>query len=73
MQHHCKHNDKIHSYIQSLNPILKILKFKEQRRLLHRERIESNSFKLTKQNFARASRFFVHLLAIVARPRRETA
>ena len=25
---HCKHNNKIHSYIQSLNPILKILKFK---------------------------------------------
>ena len=25
---HCKHNSKIHSYIQSLNPILKILKFK---------------------------------------------
>ena len=25
---HCKHNNKIHSYLQSLNPILKILKFK---------------------------------------------
>ena len=25
---HCKHNNKIHSYIQSLNPVLKILKFK---------------------------------------------
>ena len=25
---HCKHNNNIHSYIQSLNPILKILKFK---------------------------------------------
>ena len=25
---HCKHNNKIHSYIQSLNPISKILKFK---------------------------------------------
>ena len=25
---HWKHNNKIHSYIQSLNPILKILKFK---------------------------------------------
>ena len=25
---HCQHNSKIHSYIQSLNPILKILKFK---------------------------------------------
>ena len=25
---HCKHNCKIHSYIQSLNPTLKILKFK---------------------------------------------
>ena len=24
---HCKHNNKIHSYIQILNPILKILKF----------------------------------------------
>ena len=24
---HCKHNNKIQSYIQSLNPILKILKF----------------------------------------------
>ena len=25
---HCRHNNKIHSYIQSLNPILKISKFK---------------------------------------------
>ena len=28
---HCKHNNNIHSYIQSLNPILNILKFKVAR------------------------------------------
>ena len=51
------------------------MELKQRRRLRHRERIKSNSFRLAKQKFARASRFFVHLFifAVVARPRRETA
>ena len=48
-----------------------IRELKQQRRR-HRERIKSNGFKLAKQNFARG-RLFVHLFAVVARPRRETA
>ena len=38
----------------------------------HQERIKSNRFKLAKQNLARG-RLFVHLFAVVAQPRRETA
>ena len=37
------------------------------------ERQKSNSFRLAKQNFARASRFFVHFFAVVAQLRRETS
>ena len=38
-----------------------------------RERQKSNGIKLANNNFARASRFFVYFLAVVARLQRENA
>ena len=46
---------------------------KQRRRRGQGERQKSNSFRLVKQNFARASRFFVHFFAVVAQLRRETS
>ena len=49
--------------------------FKIQRRGRQQERQKKKNFRFNKQNnnFARASRFFVHFFARFARPRRENA
>ena len=47
------------------------LKIRRQRR--RRERQKSNRFSNQNNNFARASRFFVHFFAVTARLRRENA
>ena len=46
---------------------------KQRRRRRQRGRQKSNWFKLAKQQAARASRFFVHFFAVVARLRLETS
>ena len=46
---------------------------KQRRRRQQRERQKGDSFYWQNNNFARTSRFFVHLLAVVARPQREGA
>ena len=40
---------------------------------MQRERQKDNRLDLQNNNFARASRFFVHFLAVVARLQRESA
>ena len=45
----------------------------QPRRRRQRERQKSNTIKLANNNFARASRFFVYFLAVVARLQRENA
>ena len=47
--------------------------FKIQRRRRQRGRQKSNRFNNQNNNFARASRFFVHFFAVTARLRRENA
>ena len=49
------------------------MELKQRRRRRQRERQKSNKFRWQGKNFARASRFFVHFLAHVARLRRETS
>ena len=49
------------------------LKQGRRRRQRQRERQKSNRFRLEKQQAARASRFFVHFFAVVARLRLETS
>ena len=46
---------------------------KQRRRRQQRERQKSIRFVKQNNNFARASRFFVHFFAVVARLRRESA
>ena len=45
----------------------------QPRRRRQRERQKSNTVKFANNNFARASRFFVYFLAVVARLQRENA
>ena len=47
--------------------------FKIQRWRLQRGRQKSNTLNNQNNNFARASRFFVHFFAVIARLRRENA
>ena len=47
--------------------------FKIQRRRRQRGRQKSNRFNNQNNNFARASRFFVHFFAVTVRLRRENA
>ena len=49
----------------------RVLKIRRRRR--QRERHKSNWFNLQNNNFALASRFFVHFFAVTARLRRENA
>ena len=46
---------------------------KIRRRRRQQERHKSNRFNNQNNNFARASRFFVHFFAVIARLRRENA
>ena len=50
-----------------------ITDFKIQRRGRQRERQKTNLFNKQNNNFARASRFFVHFFPVFARLRRENA
>ena len=50
-----------------------ITDFKIQRRGRQRERQKTNLFNKQNNNFARASRFFVHFFSVFARLRRENA
>ena len=50
-----------------------ITDFKIQRWRLQRGRQKSNTLNNQNNNFARASRFFVHFFAVIARLRRENA
>ena len=53
--------------------VLANMELKQRRRRQQRERQKGDSFYWQNNNFARTSRFFVHLLAVVARPQRESA
>ena len=48
------------------------MELKQRRRRRQRDRQKSNKFRKQNNNFARASRFFVHFLVVVARLRYET-
>ena len=50
-----------------------IRELKQRRRGRQRERQKSNRLNRQNNNFARASRFFVHFLAVAARLQRESA
>jgi len=50
-----------------------IRELKQRRRRRQQERQKSNWFRLANNNFARASRFFVHFFAVTALLRRENA
>ena len=58
-------------WITTIGSLLKVTKTVRRRR--QRERRKSNRFDNQNNNFARASRFFVHFLAVVARLRLETS
>ena len=55
------------------NRLFTMRELKQLRRRQQRERQKSNRFDLQNNNFARASRFFVHFFAVVAWQQRETA
>ena len=55
------------------NRLFTMRELKQLRRRQQRERQKSNRFALQNNNFARASRFFVHFFAVVAWQQRETA
>ena len=52
--------------------VLANMELKQRRRRQQRERQKGDSFYWQNNNFARTSRFFVHFLAVVARPQRES-
>ena len=49
------------------------MELKQRRRRRQQERQKSNGFKLQNNDYARASRFLVHFLAVVARLQPESA
>ena len=69
------HRCSLLRYIINLrHPIDDSGELKQRRRRRQRERQKSNRFKFWQNNnFARASRFFVHFFAVVARLQRESA